>query len=70
MARGEIIEPVDLRLEAGSGRDAGPPRRLDDVEREAIEQALARNEGNVVTAATELGVSRSALYRRMEKFGL
>jgi DNA-binding NtrC family response regulator len=70
MARGEIIEPVDLRLEAGSGRDAGPLRSLDDVEREAIEQALARNEGNVVTAATELGVSRSALYRRMEKFGL
>lgn len=70
MARGETIEPVDLRLEAGSSRDVGQPRSLDDIEREAIEQALARNEGNVVTAATELGVSRSALYRRMEKFSL
>jgi DNA-binding NtrC family response regulator len=70
MARGETIEPVDLRLEAAGARDAGQPRSLDDIEREAIEQALARNEGNVVTAATELGVSRSALYRRMEKFGL
>jgi DNA-binding NtrC family response regulator len=70
MARGDTIEPVDLRLEAGSSRDAGQPRSLDDIEREAIEQALARNEDNVVTAAMELGVSRSALYRRMEKFGL
>jgi DNA-binding NtrC family response regulator len=70
MARGTRIEPVDLRLEAGAGGDQGPPRTLEAIELEAIERALARNEGNVVAAATELDMSRSALYRRMEKFGL
>jgi DNA-binding NtrC family response regulator len=70
MARGEVIEPADLRLEAGARPDPGQPRTLDDIEQEAIERALARNDGNVVGAASELAVSRSALYRRMEKFGL
>ena len=43
---------------------------LDEVELDAIRAALARHEGNVIAAADELGMSRSALYRRMEKFGL
>jgi transcriptional regulator of acetoin/glycerol metabolism len=71
MARGDTIEPVDLRLDATHATsEAVLARTLDDIEREAIEQALGRNDGNVVAAAAELGVSRSALYRRMEKFGL
>jgi DNA-binding NtrC family response regulator len=71
MARGDTIEPLDLRLDVTrAASDSAPARTLDDIEREAIEQALGRNEGNVVAAAAELGVSRSALYRRMEKFGL
>jgi DNA-binding NtrC family response regulator len=71
MARGAAIEPADLRLTAGP---AGPidrrPMTLDEVELDAIRAALARHDGNVVAAADELGMSRSALYRRMEKFGL
>ncbi len=70
MARSDTIEPADLRLDAAPYASQGQPRTLDEVERDAIEQALSRNEGNVVAAASELGVSRSALYRRMEKFGL
>jgi DNA-binding NtrC family response regulator len=70
MARGDLVEPVDLRLEAASGTEASRPRTLEEIEQYAIEQALARNDGNVVSAADELGMSRSALYRRMEKFGL
>ncbi len=70
MARGTTIEPVDLRLDAAPASGPGQPRTLDEIERDAIEQALSRNDGNVVAAAAELGVSRSALYRRMEKFGL
>ncbi|MGW8370190.1 MAG: sigma-54-dependent transcriptional regulator [Gammaproteobacteria bacterium] len=52
MARGDTIEPVDLRLDASSAGQ-GQPRTLDEVEREAIEQALSRNDGNVVGAAAE-----------------
>ena len=70
MARGSTIEPVDLRLEAAGRPEPGTARTLDEIECEAIEQALARYEGNVNAAASELAVSRSALYRRMEKFGL
>jgi two-component system response regulator RegA len=43
---------------------------LEEVERAAIERALARHEGNVSLAASALGLSRAALYRRMTKYGL
>jgi len=43
---------------------------LDRVERQAIEQALKKHAFNISTAATELGLSRGTLYRRMEKHGL
>jgi DNA-binding NtrC family response regulator len=43
---------------------------LDDVERIAVEKALKHYSGNIAQAATSLGVSRAALYRRMNKYGL
>jgi DNA-binding NtrC family response regulator len=43
---------------------------LDTLERQAIERALARHEGNISHAATALGLTRPALYRRMAKHGL
>jgi DNA-binding NtrC family response regulator len=43
---------------------------LDQLERGAIERALARAEGNISIAAAALGLSRPALYRRMSKHGL
>jgi DNA-binding NtrC family response regulator len=71
MARGAAIEPADLQLSAvPSGPVDRRPMTLDEVELDAIRAALARHDGNVVAAADELGMSRSALYRRMEKFGL
>jgi DNA-binding NtrC family response regulator len=73
MARANAVEPADLRLAAAAPGTAAAERRamtLDEVELEAIRAALARHNGNVVSAADELGMSRSALYRRMEKFGL
>jgi DNA-binding NtrC family response regulator len=71
MARGTAIEPADLRLMPATSA-AGDRRAmtLDEVELDAIRAALARHDGNVISAADELGMSRSALYRRMEKFGL
>ena len=43
---------------------------LEEIELDAIRAALGRHGGNVVAAAEELGMSRSALYRRMEKLKL
>ncbi len=71
MARGASIEPADLRLDRRRRRPADRrPMTLEAIEQDAIRAALARHDGNVVAAADELGMSRSALYRRMEKFGL
>lgn len=43
---------------------------LEDMERTAIENALARCGGNLSAAASSLGISRQSLYRRMEKYGI
>jgi len=43
---------------------------LDDMEREMIRAALSRFDGHITRAAEALGISRAALYRRMEKYGM
>ncbi len=72
LSQGERIEVWDLGLPRREDRPAGSegPQSLDDLERDAIKQALARFDGNVSLAAKSLGVSRSALYRRLQRFGL
>ena len=71
MARGERIAAADLGLASGSTASAAAdPLKLADAERQLIQRALERHQGNVSLAAAELGLSRSALYRRLEKHGL
>jgi DNA-binding NtrC family response regulator len=71
MASERTIGPADLRLESAPlALAARGPTTLEALEEEAIRAALARHDGNVVAAADELGMSRSALYRRMEKLAL
>jgi DNA-binding NtrC family response regulator len=71
MAQGETIRAADLGLRTGR---EGPPRleemSLEDVEALLIKKALARFNGNVSHAANALGLSRSALYRRLQRYGL
>lgn len=43
---------------------------LEDLERAAIEQAIEKHNGNISQAAKDLGLTRGALYRRLEKYGL
>lgn len=43
---------------------------LEDMERQAIVEALRRCDGNLSTAAQQLGITRQALYRRIEKYKL
>jgi len=71
MARGNALEPGDLGLRAGtSGAPLLEQMTLDEVERVLIHKALSRHGGNVSDAAKTLGLSRSALYRRLERHGL
>ncbi len=43
---------------------------LDEIEKHVIEKVLKQNQGNVTQAASQLGLTRTSLYRRMEKYGL
>jgi DNA-binding NtrC family response regulator len=71
MANGSTIRAADLGLST-SGESAGSLEdlSLEEVEAMLIKKALARCDGNVSRAADALGLSRSALYRRLEKYGL
>jgi DNA-binding NtrC family response regulator len=71
MAEGETIRATDLGLRGG--REASlrlEEMSLEDVEALLIKKALARFNGNVSHAANALGLSRSALYRRLQRYGL
>lgn len=73
MARGERIEAADLGLQmqrSSSGGQSLDEMSLETVEAILIRKALARSNGNVSHAADALGLSRGALYRRIEKYGL
>jgi DNA-binding NtrC family response regulator len=60
----------DAPAEAALGTAAPRTGRLNDVERAAVDDAMREAQGNVSEAARRLGVSRAALYRRLEKHGL
>jgi DNA-binding NtrC family response regulator len=67
----EQIQPADL----GLGMQRSPVQNLEELSLEGVEsilirKALQRYQGNVSQAAEALGLSRGALYRRMEKYGL
>lgn len=71
MAQGAVIRAGDLGLRPGRETVSRlDDMSLEDVEQFLIKKALARFDGNVSQAAEALGLSRSALYRRLEKYGL
>jgi DNA-binding NtrC family response regulator len=71
LSTGPSVHAADLGLRAPA---LGSPRleemSLDEVERHLIQRTLARHDSNVSQAAKALGLSRSALYRRLQKYGL
>jgi len=71
MASGNQIEAEDLGLQHDpSGTAPLDEMTLEQAERLLIERALRRHDGNVSRTARALGLSRSALYRRLQRHGL
>lgn len=76
LSTGEQFEPDDFQLDSDApGVEKSETvmegdLNLERLERSAIKQALTRNRYNISHAAQELGLTRAALYRRMEKHGL
>ncbi len=71
MARGGELEVGDLGLNAAkAGAQSVDEMSLEAVESLLVRKALGRAGGNVSQAAEALGLSRGALYRRIEKYGL
>ena len=77
MSNDEILSPEDLQLShPGAGKAPGPAAaiptilNLDEMEKDAIERALRKHGFNISRAASELGLTRASLYRRMEKHGI
>ncbi len=67
-----LITAEDLMAQTGhvASTPQTSPSQLGDVERMAIEEAIQRHGGNMSQVARSLGISRGALYRRLEKYGL
>ncbi len=72
LATGRRIAPDLLGLEKleSGGPAAGAPTSADSIDRRQLQEALVRHDGIVARAARDLGLSRQAFYRRMDKHGI
>ncbi len=68
------LQPDDFSLQAATGgpKTIFPPdnMNLEEIERTLVQKAVELHQGNISKAAESLGLTRAALYRRLEKFGL
>lgn len=65
-----LVEAIGAAAALTASQRAGAAMSLEEIERHAIIRALARADGNISHAAAALGLTRPALYRRIEKHGL
>ena len=75
MSSSSILQPEDFNLGGQNNSDEGEAMmleqyNLEEVEKILIRKALKKCNGNITQAATTLGLTRSSLYRRLEKYGL
>jgi DNA-binding NtrC family response regulator len=76
LATGDVLDDDAFPLAPASGvaaaavSDGDEVLNLDQVEKAAVIKALRKHSFNVSHAARELGITRTSLYRRMEKYGL
>ena len=76
MSNNQVLQPEDFNLNAQSQAPVEGDNvmldqfKLEDVEKILIRKVLKKYNGNITQAASELGLTRSSLYRRLEKYGL
>jgi DNA-binding NtrC family response regulator len=73
MSDSEMLEAEDFLLSAQTQKIEGldlTSFNLDEIEKAIITKVLKQYQGNITQAATELGLTRTSLYRRMEKYDL
>jgi transcriptional regulator with PAS, ATPase and Fis domain len=73
LADSQMLQPSDFLFPEKDTEVEGvvfDSYNLDDVEKTVIRKALTKHEGNISHAAKELGLTRTSLYRRMDKYGL
>ncbi len=73
LAETQMLQPGDFLFPATEKDVEGvilDSYNLEEVEKAVIRKALKKHAGNVSHAARELGLTRTSLYRRMEKYGL
>lgn len=73
MSDGNVLQPEDLvfsSIERSVTTTAVQTTNLDDLEKSTILKVLEQNKGNISKSAKELGITRAALYRRLDKYGL
>ncbi|HLT81856.1 MAG TPA: sigma-54 dependent transcriptional regulator [Cyclobacteriaceae bacterium] len=74
LSNGNVLQPEDFNLSPVAGKEDGhlnlDAYNLEEVEKLLIRKVLKKYNGNITQAASELGLTRSSLYRRLEKHGL
>lgn len=74
LCNSSILQPEDFNFTSAAGKDDGQLNldqyNLEEVEKLLIRKVLKKYNGNITQAASELGLTRSSLYRRLEKYGL
>jgi DNA-binding NtrC family response regulator len=74
LSNGNVLQPEDFNFTPAAGKEDGQLNleqyNLEEVEKLLIRKVLKKYNGNITQAASELGLTRSSLYRRLEKYGL
>ncbi len=73
MGETQVLQPTDFLLVASENKEDGlvfDSYNLEEVEKAVIRKTISKHGGNISQAARELGLTRTSLYRRLEKYGL
>lgn len=74
LSNGHVLQPEDFNFAPSGTKDDSQINleqfNLEEVEKLLIRKVLKKYNGNITQAASELGLTRSSLYRRLEKYGL